>query len=109
MTRDFPDCPSPHNRDNPTLVRRVSIKSDGTAPGTKILVDGEPMDNVEELVIRMGPRGVAEVTLKLVQVPIDLDGQVVLNLQGTTEEPPKKTRRRVVDQNNAHSERHEGE
>lgn len=65
-------------------MNRVTIASDGTSVNTKVSVDGTPLDNCSSVVIRIDARRrVAEVTLTLYDVPIDLDGQVCIDYRGT--------------------------
>lgn len=69
------------------MTSRVSVKSDGTGVGTQILVDGKPLENCDECIIRIMPTGLAQVTLRLFNVPIDLDGQVVMDFRGKGKPP----------------------
>ena len=64
-------------------MTKVKIKSDGTGPGTRIWVDGKEYKNVGEIKWNLKASGFAEVTLKLADVELDVDGQCAMKFEGT--------------------------
>ena len=64
-------------------MTKVKIKSDGTAPGTRIIVDGvELTTKVTEVRWNLKANGMAEVTLKMTDVSLDVDGQMAMRFEG---------------------------
>lgn len=67
-------------------MTKVKIKSDGTGIGTKVYVDDKDIsDTVTEVRWSIRPVGFAEVTLKLTDVTLDVDGQMAMKFEG----PPR--------------------
>lgn len=65
-------------------MTKVQIKSDGTAPGTIIHINGERIENCGEVTWHLRPGGLAEVRIKLIDVELDVDGQCAMRFEGET-------------------------
>lgn len=68
-------------------MTKVKIKSDGTGPGTVIYINGERIENVGEVTWHLRTSGLAEVRIKLVDVDLDVDGQVAMKFEGPVKIP----------------------
>lgn len=64
-------------------MTKVKIKSDGTAPGTRVEVDGRDLTTtISEVKWHLKAGGLAEVTLKIVDVQLEVDGQMAMKFEG---------------------------
>jgi len=67
----------PGRKEEPETYCHAKIISDGTARGTKIEVDGKPLGYVQKIVwIADVNKSVATVFVKLVKIPVEIQGEI---------------------------------